>query len=369
MSQRAAIFLALAVLGWLAPRAALADALADARAALAAHRHAALLAREQAHEQAMRAALLAEQQIEAAAALRSLEDRTGADTATLADLESRQQQETGRLLAAQAALGKLLPAMQRLSAQPEAALLAIPQPPGDAVRGIAIMQGIAAAIAAQAQTVQAETRQLAGLMAQAQAAQARLGAAAATQQAAEQQLSSQINAAQDSEMQEADTAARETEASLAAQRKLDTLNAAIARLVPDVTAPMLPAGAGGAPVAGRIIQNFGATTLAGPAEGVSYGAAPGARVTTPCAGTVMFAGAFPAYGQMIIADCGRGTSIILAGMNHLDVATGERLAHGQPVGSMLGYDPRDAARQPVLYVELRQNGAPVDPSGWLRAAR
>ncbi len=147
------------------------------------------------------------------------------------------------------------------------------------------------------------------------------------------------------------------------------MNAAIARLVPNAAAPMLPAGAGGAPVAGRIVQNFGASTLAGPAEGVSYDAAPGARVTTPCAGTVMFAGSFPAYGLMIIADCGGGTSLILAGMDHLDVATGERLAHGQPVGTMLGYDPRDAARQPVLYVELRQNGRPVDPSGWLRAAR
>ena len=100
----------------------------------------------------------------------------------------------------------------------------------------------------------------------------------------------------------------------------------------------LPAGTGGAPVAGHIVQAFGAATLAGPATGVSYSAAPGARVVTPCAGTVMFAGAFPAYGLMVIADCGGGTSVVLAGMHHLDVATGEHLAHGQPVGTMLGFD-------------------------------
>ncbi|MDE8344598.1 MAG: peptidoglycan DD-metalloendopeptidase family protein [Acidocella sp.] len=367
--RRTTAFFGVLMLGVLVPGFAAADAVAEARAALAAHKHAAMEARAEARAQAARAALLAEQQIEAAAALRGLEDQTGQDAETLADLQARQQAAGRRLVAAQAALGALLPVMQRLSAQPEAALLAMPEPPGDAVRGVAIMQGIAASIAVQAQAVQTETRRLAGLVSAAQAAQARLAAAAATQQAAEGQLSVEIDAAKADEMQQADTAARETEASLAAQAKLDTLNAAIARLVPRAGAPALPEGAGAAPVAGRIVQNYGASTLAGPAEGVSYDAAPGARVTTPCAGTVMFAGSFPAYGLMVIADCGQGTSLVLAGMAHLDVATGERLARGQPIGSMLGYNPQDPAHLPVLYVELRQNGHPVDPAGWLRAAR
>jgi septal ring factor EnvC (AmiA/AmiB activator) len=167
-------------------------------------------------------------------------------------------------------------------------------------------------------------------------------------------------------MADADLAARETEASLAAQRKLDNLSDAVTNLVSPAPAPAnLAAGSGGAPVAGHIEQAFGAATLAGPAEGVSYRAAPGARVTTPCAGTVMFAGAFPAYGLMVIADCGAGTGVVLAGMDHLDVSTGQHLAHGQPVGTMLGYDPANPAHQPVLYVELRQNGTPVDPTSWL----
>jgi septal ring factor EnvC (AmiA/AmiB activator) len=147
---------------------------------------------------------------------------------------------------------------------------------------------------------------------------------------------------------------------------LKTLNDAVASLVPQSATPVnLPAGAGGAPVAGHITQHFGAATLAGPAQGISYGAAAGARVVTPCAGTVMFAGPFPAYGLMVIADCGGGTSVVLAGMSQLDVAQGQRLAHGQPVGSMQGYDPASPTRQPVLYVELRQNGKPVDPAAWL----
>ncbi len=343
-----------------------ADAQSDAEHAIAAHRQAEQLARERAREDSTRAALLAEEQVEAAASLRRLEDQTSTDTQHLADLQTAQQTASQRLSIAEAALEKLLPVMQRLSTQPAATLLTVPQSPQDAVRGIAIMQGIANAIAAQAKQVQSQSSQVAALIAQGRTAQTQLAAAAAAQQAAEQQLSDQIDSAKAAEMADSDTATREAEASLAAQRKLNSITAAIASLAaPAPAAHNLPQGSGGAPVAGHIVQSFGATTLAGPAEGVSYSAAPGARVVTPCAGTVIFAGPFPAYGLMVIADCGGGTSVVLAGMNHLDVATGERLAHGQPVGTMLNFDAADPTRQPVLYVELRQNGNPVDPASWL----
>jgi murein hydrolase activator len=52
-------------------------------------------------------------------------------------------------------------------------------------------------------------------------------------------------------------------------------------------------------------------------------------------------------------------------MATLDVTTGEHLADGQPVGEMQRYDPAAPTRQPILYVELRRNGMPVDPSAWL----
>jgi len=352
-----------ALLLWLAasPAPALADPVAEAQAALAAHRAAAAEARAQARQAAAQAAELSEQQVAAAAALRKLEDETGADGAALASLQAQQHQATARLQTAEAALETLLPVMQRLAAQPDATLLATPESPSDAVRAMAIIQGIARRIAAEAANVRTANQRLGALSAETIAAQAQLTAAAAAQQAAEANLSDEIRAAQAAEMRAADHAAREAEASLAAQRKLISITAAVARLVPDARAPALPEGAGGAPVAGHVIQNFGDATLAGPAAGVSYTAVPGARVVTPCAGTVMFAGAFPAYGQMVIADCGRGTSIILAGMASLDVETGELLAHGQPVGLMAG------SHSPTLYVELRQNGTPVDPARWLAA--
>jgi septal ring factor EnvC (AmiA/AmiB activator) len=284
----------------------------------------------------------------------------------LAQLEAQQAVASQRLGAAQSALGRLLPVMQRLSAEPAATMLAAPLSATDAVRGVTILQGIAKAIESQAAQVQTQSARMLVLLAQARDAQARLSAAVAAQETAEAALTRQITAAKAAEMADADAVAQEHAAILAAQRKLDSIAAAVTNLVPAAAAPRnLQAGSGGAPVAGYVSQRFGAATLAGPAQGVSYSAAPGARVTTPCAGTVMFAGAFPAYGEMVIADCGGGSSVVLAGMNRLDVSAGQRLAHGQPVGSMLGYDPANPTHQPVLYVELRQNGAPVDPTLWL----
>ena len=325
-------------------------------------------ARRHQREIAARAALLAERQVAAAAALRSLEDQTAQDAAQLGMLQTEQQQAQLRLSQADTALEKLLPVMQRLATQPAATLLASPLPPADSVRGIAIMQGIAATIAAQAQGVKAQSAQLAVLIAQVSASKTQLDAAVAQQQQGEASLSAQITTAQPDELADADPAALATAAQALAAHKLDTINDAVTALVPATTtpAPALPPG-GGAPVAGRVVIHYGVPTLGGPSAGLSYASAPGAVVTTPCAGTVMFAGPFTPYGLLVIADCGNGASVVLAGMAALDVAQGQHLAHGQPVGTMQGYSPDNPTHQPRLYVELRQNGTPEDPTSWLNS--
>jgi septal ring factor EnvC (AmiA/AmiB activator) len=333
------------------------------------HHHAAPHAAA-AQPNAARAAALAQKQVQAAAALRTLEDQTSQDTERLASLQAQQTAADQQLQTAQQALETLLPVMQRLAAQPATTLLATPQTPAQAVHSVAVMQGIAAAIEAQAQTVKTLSAQLAVLLANAQAAQTQLSAAVATQESADAALQGQINASKSAELADADTAARAAQAKLQSQHQLTSIGSVVTQLAPPAPTPVaLPPSGGGAPVAGRIMQRYGASTLAGPAQGISYSAAPGARVTTPCAGTVIFSGPFPSYGNIVITDCGGGASVVLAGLNHVDVTTGQRLAHGQPVGSMLGYDSATPTRQPVLYVELRQNGAPVDPTAWLHGGR
>lgn len=313
------------------------------------------------------ATTLAGQQAQAAAAIRGLEDETAQAGDQLANLQAAQAVAQQQLIKAEADLAKLLPVMRRLATAPASTLLAAPLPPGQAVQGVALMRGVAQSIADQARLVQEQNAQLATLIAAAEASKTKLIAAANAQAQAEAVVAAQIAHAQATEMQAADQDAAQITARLQASNRLGNLNEAVTALVPAAPTPAkLTEGAGGAPVAGKIVQSFGAQTLAGPATGISYGAAPGALVTSPCAGTVMFAASFPRYGLMVIADCGHGDSVILAGMDRLDVAQGQHVIHGQPLGTMQPFDPKDPTHQPRLYVELRQNGVPKDPADWLR---
>ncbi|MGE4482535.1 murein hydrolase activator EnvC family protein [Acidocella sp.] len=346
---------------------------AATQAEIKAHQRAAAAAAAHQKEIAAKATALARQQAQAAASLRGLEDQTAKDTAQLAALLARQDAAAARLSQAESALKKLLPVMQRLSTAPATTLLAAPLPPRDAVRGIAIMQGMAAEVAAQAATVKTQTATLTAAIGQAREARQRLDAAVAAQQAAEAKLSTDIEQAKIDEQADADKQVAEAAAAAKAKHELTSLDQAIARLVPKApphAAPVnLPPGGAGAPVAGHVVQAYGAKTVAGPATGISYAAAPGARVTSPCRGTIMYAGPLTGYGQVVIADCGEGLSAVLAGMNRLDVSQGQHVVHGQPLGTMQPFDPASPARQPRLYVELRRDGQPVDPTAWLAAGR
>jgi septal ring factor EnvC (AmiA/AmiB activator) len=120
------------------------------------------------------------------------------------------------------------------------------------------------------------------------------------------------------------------------------------------------------PVIGVVVKSFGEQTDGGPATGVSYNAPPGAHVISPCGGRVVFAQSFRSYGLLLIVDCGGGFHVVLAGFDRLDVKLGQSLVAGAPVGVMPTWEPGSDAHRPALYVELRHDGAPVNPAPWLR---
>ncbi len=365
-------FLALTLL----PAIALADpsldqtrsALIAAQNAAAAHKSAAAAAHDKSRYDAAATALLVENQIEAAAALRRLENQTGGAASNLASLQAQQQQANAALHASEAALTSLLPVMQRLSAAPAATLLASPASPTDSVRGIEVLQGIAAEIQRRAAAVQAQSQTVGQLLTATNHQAQVLEQAVAAQRQAEDALTAQIASARAAEAADEDTEARETAAAISANGSVRDLRGIIDKILaakkPAAVDTSITLPHGSAPVAGNLIEAFGDKTIAGPATGDTYKAAPGARVIAPCAGPVQFADHFQSYGLLVIIDCGRNYLFVLSGMNKLDVTAGERVARGQPVGQMLGYDPKNPSRQPQLYVELRQNGAPVDPNIW-----
>ena len=120
-----------------------------------------------------------------------------------------------------------------------------------------------------------------------------------------------------------------------------------------------------APVTGQVVRHFGDPTDAGAATGITYQAAPAARVVAPCAGRVVYAGPFRSYGKLLILDCGRGYHVVLSGFDRLDAQVGQSVGAGGPVGVMPGWDPRATAARPALSVELRHAGEPINPLPFL----
>jgi len=124
------------------------------------------------------------------------------------------------------------------------------------------------------------------------------------------------------------------------------------------------------PVNGIKIKGYGQPDGVGGSEkGVSIATRAGAQVTAPADGWVVYAGPFRSYGQLLILNAGGGYHILLAGMARISVDLGQFVLAGEPVGVM-GNGSQVAAvlaagsSQPVLYVEFRKDGSPVDPGPW-----
>ena len=127
------------------------------------------------------------------------------------------------------------------------------------------------------------------------------------------------------------------------------------------------------PVNGSRIRDFGGSDGAGGAEkGISLATRAGAQVTTPCDGWVVYAGPFRSYGQLLILNAGGGYHVLIAGMERISVNIGQFVLTGEPVATM-GKTSQVAsilattASQPVLYVEFRKDGTPIDPGPWWAA--
>ncbi|MDA0238470.1 MAG: peptidoglycan DD-metalloendopeptidase family protein [Proteobacteria bacterium] len=120
------------------------------------------------------------------------------------------------------------------------------------------------------------------------------------------------------------------------------------------------------PVSGRIIEHYGQTTREGLThKGISLESRSGARVIAPYDGTIVFAGIFRGYGQLLIISHGEGYHSLLAGMSRIDGILGQSLRAGEPIGVMTG----SPNTRPKLYIELRRGGQPINPVPWLKSSK
>ena len=123
------------------------------------------------------------------------------------------------------------------------------------------------------------------------------------------------------------------------------------------------------PAQGKRLKRFGeADGVGGTLRGISLQTRGEARIIAPTDGWVVYAGPFRSYGNLLIINAGGGYHVLLAGMGRIDVSLGQFVLAGEPVAVMgaalqAGQGNNDNSR-PVLYVEFRKDGRPIDPGPW-----
>lgn len=122
------------------------------------------------------------------------------------------------------------------------------------------------------------------------------------------------------------------------------------------------------PAQGRRVLSFGdKTNFGGQSKGLVMETRHSAQITSPTDGWIVYAGEFRSYGQLLIINAGGGYHILMAGLSQIDVQPGQFVLAAEPVGTM-GAAPKPqasaTATAPVLYVEFRKDGKPIDPDPW-----
>ncbi len=361
--------------------------------------------------------------IDVAARVRAVETRIADTEARLRPLDAREADVRNSLTARRSEITEVLAALQRAGRRAPPALLVTPEDALNSLRTAMLLGSVVpemrartaklvddlaelvrlrksidqerASLTSDGAKLADEQTRLAGLIRERQNQQASVQAnlqAEATRAVAlsrqaddlqglirkmEQEIASAARAAA-----EAEAAARAAAAAEAAQTAAQAAQAAkaaeAARKNPARMKPAVAfASAKGTlpfPVNGTTLRSYGSSDGVGGAfKGMSFASFPGAQVTSPCDGWVVYAGPFRTYGQLLILNAGGGYHVLIAGMDKISVNIGQFILTGEPV-AMMGSSSRVASvlsasvNQPVLYVEFRRDGTPIDPGPWWAAS-
>ncbi|GEM_PF-2309103 len=139
------------------------------------------------------------------------------------------------------------------------------------------------------------------------------------------------------------------------------------------TAPSTPASTGVAssftamkgrlpyPAAGTLLHRYGQRKgKVDTYQGQVLQTVPGAQITAPHSGKIVFTGKFMDYGNMAIIEHGGGYHTLIAGLSVVRASLGQQVVAGQPIGAM---GDTTSARQ--LYLELRKDSKAIDPTPWM----
>ncbi len=308
-------------------------------------------------------------------------------------LDAQTRQREAELEQRMASMAGTLAALQRMALRPPASLLVSPSNANDIVRTGLLMRSAVPLIEAEAASLRTEMDEIAALhsdlrdrrqrssTARAELAreierlavlardkEALLSGLTAQQGEVQARIAEQASRATDLETLLAEL--RRQAAALAANRSADlAAGPADARIFELLRPASSAEGEMAAPTQGRIVHRFGdQKEYGGTHRGTTFAVPPGGRIIAPWDGKVVFAGPFQNFGLILIIDHGEGYHSLLAGFADVSAVVGQWVLTGEPIGSAPGSNEtgRDNS-EPTLYVELREQGAPVNPLPWLAA--
>ena len=339
-----------------------------------------------------------------AATIRDLETRQAAAEARLGSLQTSEETVRRSLGSRRAVIAEVLAALQRVGRKPPPALLVSPEDALQSVRTAILLGAVLPDMKTEVDTLLADLAELVRLRSEIASERDALGRDLA---ALSQERTRMTVLVAERQRKQADTEkALESERARSVQlaRQADNLKDLIGRIEQEIASAARAAAAARAaekpdskpslaalndpgrlspavafasarktlplPLNGIKIREFGVPDgLGGTEKGLSLASRAGAQVTAPCDGWVVYAGPFRSYGQLLILNAGGGYHVLLAGMERISVDLGQFVLTGEPI-AVMGGGPQSAAAvatgssQPVLYIEFRKDGSPVDPSPW-----
>jgi septal ring factor EnvC (AmiA/AmiB activator) len=320
----------------------------------------------------------------------------------------------GRLDGADAQISNVLAALERISRNPPPAMIVDPSDALGSARSAILISAILPQLQAKADAVMADLNALNEIKLDAQAEEEKLRAnfdvleeeqlriatliaarntseetATAALAAEEQEAALMSERAEELKQLIADLGRRADAVATAAQATeransgrnapaLDRETVMMALANPERTEPAVPfASARGFlnfPVSGVNVINYGdGDGFGGISKGLSVVTRAQAPVMAPADGTVLYAGTYLNYGQIVILDVGQDHTILLAGLEKVEAKVGQFIRMGDRLGTMgsrtIGRTVATSAgaSNPTLYIEMRNKNSPIDPTGWWAA--
>lgn len=308
--------------------------------------------------------------------IRAYEAGLSALRGDVARLTLRERELVAALAEEETDLAALLAMMQTASRQTEVRAFLYPGSAPETIRAGLLAAEVLPVLEARAATVEAVLMDLQGVKAKVEAGQATLEEGWAGMITARTELAAAM-------LDRRRTRPDPSETDIAALQALVTSSQTLSALAdalssgPTIDLPGRDE-AWSLPVAGAPVTLFDpAWAETGARPGWELSAPARALISSPLPATVRFSGEVPGNGHVMVLESPGGVLVVLAGFGDVFVAEGDVVSQDGPLGFLppagspaqdnlnAVSDTSSLLRKETLYIEIRRDGAPVDPASVL----